>query len=387
VQIVSTGARALAAGAPDGGVARVYVFALRGLPGKTDNHRSSGSSAGQARRASPGLAQTPAVALGPQAPAASTFPDRLRILFMGTPELACASLQALLNSPSFQVIAAVTQPDRPKGRDLRLMASPVKELALKNGLIVLQPAKARDGQFIESIRQLQPELIAVAAFGQILPPALLEVPRFGCLNVHTSLLPKLRGAAPIQWAILNGDQETGVTIMKMDAGLDTGDMLTQERTPILDDDTAQTLQDRLAKLGADLLVKTIGSYANGKIRLRPQPKEGVSYARKITKSDGEIDWTQSAQQIRNQVRGLIPWPGAFTRLPPPQPDLLKIWSAELCDLSAPPGQLAIVNKTEIVVGCGRQALRLLILQREGGRRLVPGQFLTGRPLAQGERLG
>jgi methionyl-tRNA formyltransferase len=306
---------------------------------------------------------------------------------MGTPELACASLQALLASDRCDVVAVVTQPDRPKGRDLKLVPSPVKNLALSSGLTVFQPAKARDPQFVESIRQLQPDVIAVAAYGQILPLALLQVPGFGCLNVHTSLLPKYRGAAPIQWAILNGEQETGVTIMKMDAGLDTGAILTQERTPILDRDDSQTLHDRLAKLGADLLLRTLDEYTASRIQPRPQPDEGVSYARKILKSDGEIDWGQPAQKIHNQVRALIPWPVAFTHLPAPQADLLKIWRAETADVSAPPGELAIVDKAGIVVGCGQQALRILTLQREGGRRLTPEQFLAGRPLQPGQRLG
>ena len=306
---------------------------------------------------------------------------------MGTPELAGASLQALLDQPEVEIVGVVSQPDRPKGRELKLVASPVKELALSRGLTVLQPAKARDPQFIESIRALRPELIAVAAFGQILPQSLLEVPPLGCINVHTSLLPRWRGAGPIQWAILSGDRETGVTIMKMDAGLDTGAILAEERTPVLEEDTAQTLHDRLAQLGARLLVRTIPDYAAGSIPPRPQPAEGVTYARKILKADGQIDWNRSAREIRNQVRGLIPWPGAFTRLPAPNPDLLKVWEVEICDASAPPGEVATASKSDIIVGCGQQALRLLTLQREGGRRLRADQFLAGRPLAPGQRLG
>jgi methionyl-tRNA formyltransferase len=306
---------------------------------------------------------------------------------MGTPGLACASLQVLLDSQQFELAAVVTQPDRPKGRDLKLIPSPVKDLALRNGLAVFQPARARDEQFIEIVRQLQPDLVAVAAYGQILPPALLEVPRFGCLNVHTSLLPKYRGAAPIQWAILNGDSETGVTIMKMDAGLDTGEILSQERIRILEDDNGKTLQDRLAQIGAQLLVSTIVEYATGKIQPYPQPPEGVSYARKIVKEDGRIDWSQPARRICNRVRGLIPWPGAFTHLPSPQSDLLKIWSAAVADISAAPGELVSADKTGIVVGCGEQALRILTLQREGARRLTSEQFLAGRHLQRGQLLG
>lgn len=306
---------------------------------------------------------------------------------MGTPSLACASLQALLDAPQFEVLAVVTQPDRPKGRDLKCVPSPVKELALQRSLAVLQPQKARDEQFIQSMRQLQPDMIAVAAFGQILPPALLELPPFGCLNVHTSLLPKYRGAAPIQWAILNDERETGVTIMKMEAGLDTGPILTQQATPIFDEDNAQTLQDRLAQLGSRLLVQTIPDYISGGIRPRAQPGHGVSHARKITKEDGLIDWQLPARQIWNRVRGLVPWPGAFTYLPLPHAALLKIWGAEVADLSAPAGEIACADKSGIVVGCGCQSLRILLLQREGARRLTPQQFLAGCPLPPGQRFG
>ncbi len=242
-------------------------------------------------------------------------------------------------SPGCQVVAVVTQPDRPKGRDLKLQPSPVKVLALQAKLAVLQPERARDEAFLGALRDLQPDLIAVAAYGQILPQSILDLPRFGCLNVHTSLLPKYRGAAPIQWAILNGDAETGVTIMKMDAGLDTGDILDQAKTPIHPEDNSETLHDRLARMGAELLVRTIPDYVAGRIASRPQPAEGVSYAPKIKKQDGHIDWTQPARAIWNRVRGLVPWPGAFSYLPgQPQPHLLKIWQAEAVDARARPAR-------------------------------------------------
>src|SRR6266404_819700 len=288
----------------------------------------------------------------------------LRIVFMGTPQLACASLQALLAAPEFQVVAIVTQPDRPKGREMKLQPSPVKELALRVNLPVLQPDRARNEEFFEALRRAEPDLIAVAAYGQILPKSILDLPRFGCLNVHTSLLPKYRGAAPIQWAILNDEPETGVTIMKMDAGLDTGDILAQEPTSIQAQDTSETLHDRLAKMGADLLARTIPDYAAGKIQPRPQPAEGVNYAPKIKKHDGQIDWRQPARAIWNRVRGLVPWPGAFTHLPE-QPRLLKLWQAEVLEQRGPPGQILQADKTGIIVGCGAGALRILALQREG----------------------
>ena len=305
---------------------------------------------------------------------------------MGTPVLAVASLEALLAHPGFEVAGVVTQPDRPKGRELKPLPSPVKELALARGLPIFQPQRARDEAFLEAMRQLRPELIVVAAFGQILPPALLDLPRSGCLNVHTSLLPKYRGAAPIQWAILNDEKETGVTIMKMEAGLDTGPIVAQQATAITELDNAETLHDRLAQLGARLLVETIPAYVSGKLEPRTQPEAGVSYARKIVKEDGLINWTHPAREIWSRVRGLIAWPGAYTYLPP-RGTLLKIWDAQVAELSAPAGEIASANRSGILVGCGRQALRILVLQREGARRLTAQQFLAGCPLRPSQRLG
>lgn len=332
----------------------------------------------------------------------------MRIVFMGTAELSCASLEKLAGDKTVSVAAVVTQPDKPKGRDLRLTPSPVKVLAEKWCLPVLQPVKARDEKFISELRALKPDLIVVVAYGQILPQAMLDVPPHGCLNVHTSLLPNYRGAAPIQWAIANGDAETGVTIMKMDAGLDTGPILSVRRTPILPTDDSQTLHDRLAQLGADLLVETIPGYAAGKISPRPQPAEGASYAAKIKREDGKIDWTMPAEKIWNRLRAFTPWPGAFTFLlgvspshspdtrrtsPPeggtpsaPPRSLLKVWKAEVAHQSGPPGEILLADKNGIVVGCGRNALRILELQREGGKRLTTAQFLAGFPLTAGQKL-
>ena len=306
---------------------------------------------------------------------------------MGTPQLACPSLQVLLDCPDVEVVAVVTQPDRPKGRDLKLTASPVKELALRHARTVWQPLKSRDEPFLATIRDAHPDLIVVTAFGQILPQSLLDVPRFGCVNVHTSLLPKYRGAAPIQWAILNGEPETGITIMQMDAGLDTGPILSQERTTIFDPDDAQTLHDRLAHLGAKLLLETIPGYIAGQIKPSPQPEAPVSYARKITKSDGQVDWTRPARDLWNQVRGLVPWPGCFTFTQEPNHSLLKIWLAEVAAASGAPGEIISADKRGIVVGCGEQALNILMLQREGARRLTPQQFLAGTVLRAGQRFG
>jgi len=305
----------------------------------------------------------------------------MRIVFMGTPELAAVSLRRLIATPEFEVTAVVTQPDQPKGRGLKLTPSPVKEVALQANLPVLQPQRAREENFIQQLSALKPELIAVAAYGQILPKAILDLPRFGCLNVHTSLLPKYRGAAPIQHAILNGDAETGVTIMKMDVGLDTGDILTQERTPIEASDNSQTLHDRLASIGADLLARTIPEFVSGAIQPRPQPVEGVSHAPKIKKQDGEINWAQPARVIWNRIRALMPWPGAFTHLPAqPHPLLLKIWEAEPTERAGEPGHILQADKHGIVVACGTGALMISLLQREGGRRMSAAEFLAGHPL-------
>ncbi len=318
----------------------------------------------------------------------------LRIVFMGTPDIACPTLQALCNTPEFQVVGVVVQPDKPKGRDLKLQPPPVKELALRLGLPVLQPERARNEAFIAQLRELRPDLIAVLAYGQILPQALLDIPTHGCLNVHTSLLPRWRGAAPIQWAILEADAETGVTIMRMDAGLDTGGIVSTRSTPIAPDDNGQTLHDRLAVLGAELLVQTIPRYVSGELPPHPQPTEGVTYARKLTKEDGRLDWSQPASILHNRLRAFTPWPGTFTFLPAqPKPLLLKVWRAELAragDLQSPstaPGQILSADKTGIVIACREGALRLLEVQKEGSRRMTAAEFLAGHPLTPGASLG
>ena len=308
----------------------------------------------------------------------------LRIIFMGTAELSCASLGKIFHDERFSVIAVVTQPDKPKGRELKITPSPVKILAEKLMLPVLQPIKARDDQFIAELRELKPDLMVVVAYGQILPQAILDLPPHGCLNVHTSLLPKYRGAAPIQWAIANGEPETGVTIMKMDAGLDTGPILSTRRTPILPTDDSQSLHDRLAQLGAELLVETIPGYVAGSISPRPQPPEGSTYAAKISKEDGRIDWNWPTQKIWNRLRAFTPWPGAFTFLPgEPKPQLLKILKAEVVEKTGKAGEILSADKSGLVVAAGQDALRILELQREGGRRMNAAEFLAGHSLKIG----
>jgi methionyl-tRNA formyltransferase len=331
----------------------------------------------------------------------------MTIVFMGTAELSCASLETVARDGQFRVAAVVTQPDKPRGRALKLQPSPVKQLAVQLGLPVLQPPRARDEKFIGELGALKPDLIVVVAYGHILPQTILDLPRHGCLNVHTSLLPKYRGAAPIQWAIARGETETGVTVMKMDAGLDTGPVVSQCRTPIQPADDSATLHDRLARLGAELLVQTIPDYIAGKITPQAQPPDGASHAPKIKKEDGRIDWNLPANTIGNRLRAFTPWPGAFTfwsgappsggsaprvTLPPeggtpnaPKPHLLKIWKAEVVEPAGAAGTILSADKHGIVVGCGQNALRLLELQREGGRRMNAAEFLAGHPLKAGEK--
>ncbi|MDQ6630608.1 MAG: methionyl-tRNA formyltransferase [Verrucomicrobiota bacterium] len=307
---------------------------------------------------------------------------------MGTAPLACASLAALVRAPEFQIVGIVTQPDKPKGRDLKLQFSAVKEVALKNHLAILQPESARDEEFIQTLRNLNPDLIVVVAYGQILSQTILDLPHWGCLNVHTSLLPKYRGAAPIQWALLHNESETGVTIIKMDAGLDTGDILAQQVTPISPADNSQTLHDRLAQLGAELLPKTIEDFIRGKILPRKQPAEGSSYARKISKEDGRLVWSEPASKLWNQIRAFTPWPGAFTfQLAQPKPRLLKIWAAEVVEkFSGEPGVILEAEKNGIMVACGEKALRILTLQPDSGKRLSAQEFLSGHNLRVGQKL-
>ena len=308
----------------------------------------------------------------------------LRIIFFGTAELACNSLNALARHSDFSIIAVVTQPDKPRGRDLILQPSAVKAAALRLGLPVLQPKRARAEDFIQEIRDLKPDLNVVAAYGQILPQSLLDVPAFGSLNVHTSILPRHRGASPIQTAILAGDTETGVTIMKMDAGLDTGPILAIRRTPIADSDNAQTLHDRLAQIGAELLVETIPGYVAGRVTPYPQP-EGATYAKKIEKSDGLIDWVASAGEIWRKVRAFTPWPGAFTFLESAgKRRMIKIWEAQPTETNAPPGQVSSASRDGIVVGAGQGSLRIVSLQPEGRKKMSAQEFLAGHPLPSGQ---
>jgi methionyl-tRNA formyltransferase len=298
---------------------------------------------------------------------------------MGTPDLARTVLAALASAPGIELVGVAAQPDKPSGRNLHLTPPPVKVEALARGIPVLQPLKARDPEFLARLRELAPDLIVVAAYGQILPQALLDIPRHGCLNVHTSLLPRWRGAAPIQWAIADGDAESGVTIMRMEAGLDTGPMVSEVRTLISDADTGQTLHDRLAELGAKLLVETIPGYVSGALVPRPQPAEGATYARKITREDGRLDFGKPARELWRRARAFTPWPGTWCQLPSePTPKLLKVHALALEEsVAGDPGTVVSTGKDGLVVACGAGGLRLLELQPEGGRRMTAEQFAAG----------
>jgi len=317
------------------------------------------------------------------------MPD-MAMVFMGTSDFACPALLALARHPSIHIRGVVTQPDRPGGRKLKPQPSPVKTLALSLGLPLFQPLKAKDPAFVDALRALQPDLMVVAAYGQILPQSLLDVPRHGCLNIHGSLLPKYRGAAPIQWAMLNGETETGVTIMKMDAGLDTGDMVIWRATPIRETETGQMLHDRLARMGADLMQEVLPAYVAGRQKAVPQPGEGASYARKITREDGRVDWGRTADRIALCMRALSPWPGAHTLWPGQDTARrLKIWKARVVaeETGEPPGRIVQPAPGRLQVVCGTGMLEIEQLQLEGGKRLPASAFLAGQHLTGGETLG
>lgn len=310
----------------------------------------------------------------------------VKTVFFGTAEIACPSLEALAESGFAKVAAVVSQPDRPSGRDLKLHPTAVKALALKLEIPVLQPDRARNESFLAELRAIAPDVIVVMAYGQILPQTLLEIPPHGCVNIHTSILPKYRGAAPIQWSLLNGDSETGVTLMKIDAGMDTGPMIAVARTPIHEEDNAETVHDRLAAMGASLLAQKLPEYLDGSLKPIPQP-EGATHARKITKEDGRLNWNESAQSLWNRVRALTPWPGTFTSIPGgPKPLVLKVWKAKPASGKGAPGEVLRIDKDGVTVACGTDALQLLELQREGGKRLPARDFVLGCPIRVGQRL-
>jgi methionyl-tRNA formyltransferase len=305
----------------------------------------------------------------------------MRILFIGTADIGTTSLEWLGSARQHQLVGVVTQPDRPAGRLQTLTPPPIKTLALRLGVLVLQPEKVR-------VPELAPELIVVIAYGQILRKELLEIPKFGCVNLHASLLPRWRGASPIQAALLAGDTETGVTAMLMDEGVDTGPMLLQERLTITPEDNAGTLHDKLGQLGAAVLMKTLDGISIGTLRPTPQPPEGATYAGKITKEDGLIDWKLSAQQLLNRLRAFTPWPGLFTYLSDERRcRMLKIWSASVEAGAGEAGVIVRADEHGIAVGTGAGLLVVHELQFDGSRRMSTADFLRGHSLKSGTKLG
>ena len=309
----------------------------------------------------------------------------MKLIFAGTPEFAATALAATL-AAGHEVVLVLTQPDRPAGRGMALQASPVKRLAEQHGIPVFQPLTLKDAAARERVAAVGADVMIVAAYGLILPQAVLDMPRFGCINIHASLLPRWRGAAPIQRAILAGDAQTGVCIMQMEAGLDTGPVLLSQSLAIDAADTAATLHDRLANLGASLIVDALGRLP---LPVSSQSEEGVTYAAKLEKSEALIDWSKSAAEIDRQIRAFNPFPVASTTLDGVS---LKIWAAQLepadrCSPDAVPGELLVADRRGIVVACGSGALAITELQKAGGKRLQVAQFLAGHPLSAGARLG
>jgi methionyl-tRNA formyltransferase len=309
----------------------------------------------------------------------------MRIVFMGTPDFAVPSLEALLSSGD-QVVGVVCQPDRPKGRGHQLVAPPVKLVAERAGIPVLQPLKIRTPEFLQALSSWKPDVIAVAAYGRILHTPILQLPPMGCVNVHGSLLPKYRGAAPVQWAVINGETETGITTMLMNEGMDTGPMLLQAKLEILPDDTSGTLAPRLAALGGRLLIDTLVQLKAGTLVPTKQDDHQVTMAPLLKKEDGLIDWALSASSLTNRVRGLSPWPGAYTFL---GDERWNIWKAvaQGSTTTDKPGTLVMVNKQSILVATGDGLLEIREIQTANSKRMAVGQFLAGHRVTVGQQLG
>lgn len=310
----------------------------------------------------------------------------MRIVFMGTPDFAVGSLQALCESGKHEILAVVTQPDRPKGRGNKLLQTPVKEYALAHGLTVYQPQKVKTPEFVELLHELQPELIVVAAFGQFLSKEILELPKYGCINVHASLLPKYRGAAPIQYAIIKGEKESGVTIMQMDIGMDTGAMLDKVVVPIAENTTMGELHDALREQGAALLLEVIDKIAAGTAVAEPQDDAQATYATLLDRSMEHIDWSKTAQEVHNLIRGFNPAPSTFTKLP--NGKSLKIWGSKMTDKSsaAAAGTVIETGKHSFFVACGEGVLEITEVQPESKKRMPAQVFLNGRGVQEGDLL-
>ncbi|WP_447970254.1 methionyl-tRNA formyltransferase [Nitrospira sp. M1] len=312
----------------------------------------------------------------------------MRVIFMGTPDFSVPTLATLIDS-EYSVVGVVTQPDRPRGRGKTVSPSPVKQLAMTHNVPILQPEKMKHPEFLSALQAWQPDVMVVAAFGRILPKVILDLPPRGCLNVHSSLLPKYRGAGPIQWALINGETETGITTMLMDEGMDTGPILLQETVPIESDDTATELSDRLAQVGGQLLLKTLRVWESNDITPTVQDGTKATMAPMLRKEDGAIAWTQPATTIHNRIRGLSPWPGGYTFC---RQDRLSIWKTvpydddpEVTTSSEQPGTIVSVGKHEILVKAGRGVLGITELQMANRKRMNVSQFLAGYPLTPGMR--
>ena len=307
----------------------------------------------------------------------------MKIVFMGTPDFAVPSLKNLIQE-GFTVSAVVTQPDRPVGRKRIITPPPIKQLALKHNIDVFQPEKVRDREFLQLISRLKPDIIVVVAFGQILPRELLEIPSIGCINVHASLLPKYRGAAPIQWALIKGEKTTGISTMWMDQGLDTGDIFLQESIPIEDDWTSEDLFRQLSALGAHLIIKTLDEIKAGNIIRTPQDDEKATFAPILKKQDGFIDWNKSAEEISSLIRGLYPWPGTYTVRDEQE---IKIWKAKPCkgmQDTMPGAYTGAVKGEGFLVGTGRGCLLVEELQEAGKKRILALEYLAGHKMVEGE---
>ncbi len=305
---------------------------------------------------------------------------------MGTPSFAVPTLTTLAEA-GHEVVLVVTQPDKPRGRGMKLAPPPVKEKALELGISIFQPERVKVPEAVEILAGMAPDAVVVAAFGQILPKTVLDIPKLGCFNVHASLLPKYRGAAPINWAIINGEGTTGVTIMKMDAGMDTGEMLLKEEEPVLPDDTAGTLTDRLSMLGARMMVRALQELEAGTLAGTPQDNAQATYAPMLKKEMGSVEWSRPAVELERLVRGLDPWPGAYTTL---HGTVTKIWKAAVKGEGAgslKPGEVIAAGKEGILVDTGSGALLLKEIQPSGGRRMKAHEYLSGHPVKVGERLG
>ena len=305
----------------------------------------------------------------------------MRVIFMGTPNFAVPSLEALLQH--HEVVLVVTQPDKPKGRGKKMAFSPIKECALQHNIPVLQPAKVREPEFVEKLREYQPDLIAVTAFGQILTEDILSIPKYGCINVHGSLLPKYRGAAPMQWAIIDGETVTGITTMYMAKGLDSGDMLLKEEVEITPEDTFATVHDKMAVVGANLLVETLQKLENGTLQREEQNHDAATYAPMLTKETGHIDWSKTAKEIINLIRGLNPAPAAYAIY---ENEVLKIFKAEQTDIiteSQKCGEIVAVVKKGFVVKCGDGCLLVTEVQARGGKRMNADAYLRGHSMELG----